>query len=203
MNSRRPVNIHFWNDSIASSFCHLFAWKFFPEWKHSVVSISVPPLQLWGGEHTELCFNYATVFSRSVTRIRLSHITFSIVALIGPSDAPTITGLTPVTVTSLVITWDPPPQPSWNGPLTGYSIQFRQLPGNGFMEETVAEDMTEHELLNLVRYQNYEVQLAALNGKGLGPYSTPQFVYIGEAGENTCTYSQLCLSRICISQIIA
>ena len=28
-----------------------------------------------GEEHTELCFNHVTVFSQSVTRIRLSHIT--------------------------------------------------------------------------------------------------------------------------------
>ena len=26
---QRAVNIHFWSDSIASLFCHLFAWKFF------------------------------------------------------------------------------------------------------------------------------------------------------------------------------
>ena len=42
----RAVNIHVWSDSIASSFCHLFAWK---EWKHFVVSINVPPPQLWEG----------------------------------------------------------------------------------------------------------------------------------------------------------
>ena len=41
-----------------------------------MVSINVPPPQLWGEEHTELCFNHVTVFSQSVTRIRLSHITY-------------------------------------------------------------------------------------------------------------------------------
>ena len=77
INSQRAVKggqHKFLNDSIASSFCHLFAWKFFPEWKHFVVSINVHPPQLWGGEHTELCFNHVTVFSQSVTRIRVSHI---------------------------------------------------------------------------------------------------------------------------------
>ena len=47
----RAVNIHVWSDSIASPFCNLFAWKIFPEWKHFVVSINVPPPQLWGGQH--------------------------------------------------------------------------------------------------------------------------------------------------------
>ena len=66
----RAVNIHVWSDSIASSFCHLFAWK---EWKHFVVSINVPPPQLWAGQHAEMFVNHVTVFSQSVTRIRLSH----------------------------------------------------------------------------------------------------------------------------------
>ena len=69
----RAVNIHVWSDSIASPFCHLFAWKFFPEWKHFVVSINVPPPQLWGGQHTEMFVNHVTVFSQSVSHIRLSH----------------------------------------------------------------------------------------------------------------------------------
>ena len=74
INSQRAVNIQFWSDSIASSFCHLFAWKKFP--KHFVVSINVPPPQLWGGEHTKICFNHVSVLSQSVTRIRLSHTIF-------------------------------------------------------------------------------------------------------------------------------
>ena len=67
----RAVNIHFWSDSIASSCGHLFAWKFFPEWIFFVVSINVPPPQLWGGEHSKLRFNHVRVFSQSVTCIRL------------------------------------------------------------------------------------------------------------------------------------
>ena len=69
----RAVNIHVWSDSIASPFCNLFAWKIFPEWKHFVVSINVPPPQLWGGQHTEMFVNHVTVFSQSVSHIRLSH----------------------------------------------------------------------------------------------------------------------------------
>ena len=76
----------FWNDSIASSFCHLFVWKIFPEWKYFVVSINVPPPQMWGEEHTELWFNHVTVFSQSVTRIRLSHI-ICMVLLVNPKWA--------------------------------------------------------------------------------------------------------------------
>ena len=69
----RAVNIHVWSDSIASPFCNLFAWKIFPEWKHFVVSTNVPPPQLWGGQHTEMFVNHVTVFSQSVSHIRLSH----------------------------------------------------------------------------------------------------------------------------------
>ncbi|XP_030834826.1 protein sidekick-2 [Strongylocentrotus purpuratus] len=99
-----------------------------------------------------------------------------------PEGVPTITGATPITVTSLLVTWQPPLQAQTNGPLTGYSFQFRQLPGGSFMEETINDaELTEHELLNLVRYQNYEVKLAATNSIGLGPYSAPVYVYIGEA----------------------
>ena len=38
-----------------------------------MVSINVPPPQHWGGQHTEMFVNHVTVFSQSVTRIRLSH----------------------------------------------------------------------------------------------------------------------------------
>ena len=38
-----------------------------------MVSINVPPPQLWGGQHTEMFVNHVTVFSQSVTRIKLSH----------------------------------------------------------------------------------------------------------------------------------
>ena len=49
------------SDSIASSFCHMFAWK---EWKHFVVSSNVPSPQLsWGGQHTELLWSIIRYFS--------------------------------------------------------------------------------------------------------------------------------------------
>ena len=38
-----------------------------------LVSINVPPPQLWGGQHTEMFVNHVTVFSQSVSHIRLSH----------------------------------------------------------------------------------------------------------------------------------
>ena len=38
-----------------------------------VVSINVPPPQLWGGQHTEMFVDHVTVFSQSVSHIRLSH----------------------------------------------------------------------------------------------------------------------------------
>ncbi|XP_041473856.1 protein sidekick-2-like [Lytechinus variegatus] len=99
-----------------------------------------------------------------------------------PDGAPTILTATPITVTSLLLTWQPPLQAQTNGPLTGYRFQFRQLPSGSFMEENINDPgVTEYELLNLVRYQNYEVKLAATNSKGLGPYSVPVYVYIGEA----------------------
>ena len=41
--------------------------------KNCVVSINVPPPQLWGGQHTEMFVDHVTVFSQSVSHIRLSH----------------------------------------------------------------------------------------------------------------------------------
>ena len=63
----RTVNIHVWSDSIASSVCHFVCVK------KCVVSINVPPPQLWGGQHTEMFVDHVTVFSQSVSHIRLSH----------------------------------------------------------------------------------------------------------------------------------
>ena len=41
-----------------------------------MVSINVPPPQLWGGQHTEMFVDHVTVFSQSVSHIRLSHTIF-------------------------------------------------------------------------------------------------------------------------------
>ena len=38
-----------------------------------MVSINVPPPQLWGGQHTKMFVDHVTVFSQSVSHIRLSH----------------------------------------------------------------------------------------------------------------------------------
>ncbi|XP_071504823.1 protein sidekick-2-like [Diadema antillarum] len=99
-----------------------------------------------------------------------------------PDGAPTITGVTPVTVTSLLVTWSAPSESETNGPLLGHRIQFRQLPGTSYMEENIpSASTTQYELLNLVQHQNYELKMAAYNARGLGPYSAPVTVYVGEA----------------------
>ncbi|XP_072043107.1 protein sidekick-2-like [Amphiura filiformis] len=99
-----------------------------------------------------------------------------------PDGTPTIIEVTPVTTTSVVVKWEAPPEDTHNGPLLGHRILFRQLPDPGYMEQIINDkDVKENPIESLERYHNYEIKVAAYNAEGIGPFSRPVTVFVGEA----------------------
>uniref|UniRef100_A0A8C4PZK2 Fibronectin type-III domain-containing protein n=1 Tax=Eptatretus burgeri TaxID=7764 RepID=A0A8C4PZK2_EPTBU len=122
-----------------------------------------------------------------------------------PSKAPALLAVRPVSPTSLLLQWQPPPAGSMNGLLLGYSLRYQQLPSPQepnpipgpiiqltsdpqppplapTMLKTVNDSsLTEYKLQGLERYRHYEVRLSVYNSAGEGPPSDPWEVYVGEA----------------------
>lgn len=71
--------------------------------------------------------------------------------------------------------WQPPDEDSLNGVLLGYKIQYKPAgyPDSTFQRRTV-DILTvnpRYELKDLEFYQEYEIQIAAYNSKGVGVFS--------------------------------
>ena len=52
------------------------------------------------------------------------------------------------------------------------------------MEQIVNDpNVDEYTIESLEKYHNYEIKLAAYNGEGIGPFSRPITVFVGEASK--------------------
>ena len=82
-------------------------------------------------------------------------------------------GITAVNVvpTSFSVEWENVPCIQRNGEITGYSVQYG-VPGNGGMETPiiVGPDALVANLTGLISDTNYLVQVAGVNGQGVGEY---------------------------------
>ncbi|KAM6972344.1 protein sidekick-1-like [Aplochiton taeniatus] len=76
---------------------------------------------------------------------------------------------------SIMVQWQPPPEPQLNGVLRGYVLRYRLagLPGD-YQEKNISSPETNYCLLTeLIIWTQYQIQVAAYTGAGLGVYSTP------------------------------
>ncbi|KAL1005202.1 hypothetical protein UPYG_G00055910 [Umbra pygmaea] len=74
---------------------------------------------------------------------------------------------------SIMVQWQPPPEPQLNGVLRGYVLRYRLagLPGD-YQEKNITSPETNHCLLSdLIIWTQYQIQLAAYTAAGLGEYS--------------------------------
>ena len=82
-------------------------------------------------------------------------------------------GITAVNVvpTSFSVQWENVPCIQRNGEITGYSVRYG-VPGNGGMETLtiVGPDALMANLTDLISDTNYLVQVAGVNGQGIGVY---------------------------------
>uniref|UniRef100_A0AAQ4PT27 Sidekick cell adhesion molecule 1a n=1 Tax=Gasterosteus aculeatus aculeatus TaxID=481459 RepID=A0AAQ4PT27_GASAC len=75
---------------------------------------------------------------------------------------------------SIMVQWQPPPEPQLNGVLRGYLLRYRLagLPGD-YQEKNISSPETNYCLLkDLIIWTQYQIQVAAFTGAGLGVYSS-------------------------------
>uniref|UniRef100_A0A4W6E2V9 Sidekick cell adhesion molecule 2 n=1 Tax=Lates calcarifer TaxID=8187 RepID=A0A4W6E2V9_LATCA len=74
---------------------------------------------------------------------------------------------------SIMIQWQPPPESHQNGILRGYTIRYRLtgLPVDYQIKNISSPDVTNLLLEDLIIWTNYEIEVAAYNGAGLGVFS--------------------------------
>ncbi|XP_077484140.1 cell adhesion molecule Dscam1-like isoform X2 [Amblyomma americanum] len=93
-----------------------------------------------------------------------------------PSQAPQEVQCSPLSSESIRVTWQPPPKSAIHGYLQGYRIWYAQLPASrerGREEKAVTGQETT--LVDLRKYTNYFIQVAAFTQRGLGAESEPVF----------------------------
>ena len=80
-------------------------------------------------------------------------------------------GITAVNVvpTSFSVEWENVPCMQRNGEITGYSVRYG-VPGNGGTETLTGPDALMANLTELISDTNYLVQVAGVNGQGIGEY---------------------------------
>ncbi|XP_060911472.1 protein sidekick-1-like isoform X1 [Labrus mixtus] len=80
---------------------------------------------------------------------------------------------------SIMVQWQPPPEQQLNGVLRGYVLRYRLagLPGD-YQEKNISSPETNYCLLKeLIIWTQYQIQVAAYTGAGLGAYSSPVTEY--------------------------
>ncbi|XP_068607565.1 protein sidekick-1 [Brachionichthys hirsutus] len=80
---------------------------------------------------------------------------------------------------SIMVQWQPPPEPQLNGVLRGYVLRYRLagLPGD-YQEKNISSPETNYCLLkDLIIWTQYQIQVAAYTSAGLGVSSNPVTEY--------------------------
>ncbi|TRY83068.1 hypothetical protein DNTS_013530, partial [Danionella cerebrum] len=74
---------------------------------------------------------------------------------------------------SIMVQWQPPPEPQLNGILRGYVLRYRLagLPGEFQLKNISSAEINYCLIGELIIWTQYEIQVAAYTGAGLGVYS--------------------------------
>ena len=99
-----------------------------------------------------------------------------------PSSPPLNVMVTSVNPASLKVSWQPPLEIHWNGPID-HVIQYTRVGTSDMMGVNVNSGTT-HTISGLVAYVNYSVIVAAVNVNGTGPFINPIVETSGEDGES-------------------
>nr|XP_023670687.1 protein sidekick-1 isoform X1 [Paramormyrops kingsleyae]XP_023670688.1 protein sidekick-1 isoform X1 [Paramormyrops kingsleyae] len=80
---------------------------------------------------------------------------------------------------SIMVQWQPPPEPELNGVLRGYVLRYRLagLPGEYQQKNITSPEINYCLIRDLIIWTQYEIQVAAYTGRGLGVYSQPVTEY--------------------------
>ncbi|XP_021359106.1 neogenin-like isoform X7 [Mizuhopecten yessoensis] len=87
-----------------------------------------------------------------------------------PSDVPTNFSVETSSSESIIVRWEPPPEDSQNGVITGYKIKYKKRGDS--RAETVTTDGNRrlYALTDLTKDTEYQVRISALTVNGSGPY---------------------------------
>uniref|UniRef100_A0A8C3XAQ0 Sidekick cell adhesion molecule 1 n=1 Tax=Catagonus wagneri TaxID=51154 RepID=A0A8C3XAQ0_9CETA len=74
---------------------------------------------------------------------------------------------------SIMVQWQPPPETEHNGVLRGYILRYRLagLPGDHQQRDITSPEVSHCLVTELIVWTQYEIQVAAYNGAGLGVFS--------------------------------
>uniref|UniRef100_A0A8B9KIH4 Sidekick cell adhesion molecule 1a n=1 Tax=Astyanax mexicanus TaxID=7994 RepID=A0A8B9KIH4_ASTMX len=80
---------------------------------------------------------------------------------------------------SIMVQWQPPPEPQLNGVLRGYVLRYRLagLPGDYQQQNITSPEINYCLITELIIWTQYEIQVAAYTGAGLGVFSQPVIEY--------------------------
>ncbi|KAH9515062.1 Protein sidekick-2 [Bulinus truncatus] len=106
-----------------------------------------------------------------------------------PDGAPQNVKIVALTQTSIKITWDPPPQSTWNGLLLSDIVQFREEGASAFREESVPNGQFNAVLQGLTIGLKYEIQIVTVNIIGQGPPSTLQIFRVGDVAPSAAPFN--------------
>ena len=92
-----------------------------------------------------------------------------------PSAAPADLIFLSSTSSSISIQWEAVPCVHRNGRITGYVIQYIEVGGGVFINESVSGDQKETSITGLQSSTFYDIQIAAVNSVGTGPFTSIDF----------------------------
>ena len=121
-----------------------------------------------------------------------------------PTGAPRGLNITPVKSRSLSVEWGAVPCLHQGGPITGYILHYSINGSGSYTVNITGEENRQYNLTELTPFTNYSVQVAAVNDRGTGPYSTPLNVTIQEGELKTllCKEASLCIHGFMIGLVI-
>ena len=94
---------------------------------------------------------------------------------LAPSAAPTDLIVLSSTLSSISIQWEAVPCIHRNGNITGYVIQYKEVDGGMFINESIDGDQREANITGLKSSTFYDIRIAAVNSVGTGPFTSIDF----------------------------
>ena len=92
-----------------------------------------------------------------------------------PSAAPADLIFLSSTSSTISIQWEAVPCIHRNGRITGYVIQYMEVGGGVFINESVTGNQRETSITGLKPSTFYDIQIAAVNSVGTGPFTNMGF----------------------------
>ena len=114
-----------------------------------------------------------------------------------PSAAPADLIFLSSTSSTIVIHWEAVPCIHRNGQLTGYVIQYMEVGGGVFNNESVTGDQREANITGLKSSTLYDIRIAAVNSVGTGPFTS---IDLNASTSGTCLLYSCCVTFACLCQ---